>query len=122
MGGFTLVLSILLVIAISKIPKVIVYGTIGFSFVIIVLGILGGLLLGLSQMMIAFAIFGVLWVIMLVLISCCLKEQFNTAIALFKVTGQFLSKKPSVLLAPIITLLGWLGFFAFWLVSFIAIQ
>jgi len=47
MSIFALVLSLVLVIAISKIPKIIIYSLIGFTFLLIVAGIVGGLIVGL---------------------------------------------------------------------------
>lgn len=46
MGIFAVILSMALVIAVSKAPKVIIYGLIGFTFLLIVGGIIGGLALG----------------------------------------------------------------------------
>ena len=53
---------------------------------------------------------------------CCYKEQFDAAIVLLKVTGNFLREKPSVLLAPIFVMFISYFYFAFWLISFIGIQ
>ena len=48
MSIFALVLSLVLVIAISKIPKVVIYTLIGFTFLLIIAGIVGGFVLGLG--------------------------------------------------------------------------
>lgn len=47
MSIFALVLSLVLVIAISKVPKVVIYSLIGFTFFLILAGIVGGFLMGL---------------------------------------------------------------------------
>jgi hypothetical protein len=53
---------------------------------------------------------------------CCWKDQFQAAIVLLKVTGNFLKSKPTVLLAPLFTMFVSFFYFIFWVVSFVAIQ
>lgn len=46
MGLFSLILSVVLVIAISKIPRIVIYGMIVLTFVLIAVGIVGGIVFG----------------------------------------------------------------------------
>lgn len=122
MSVFALVLSLVIVIAISKVPKVIIYGLIVFTFLLIAAGIIGGLVMGVMELAIVCGIFGLIWGILVAVMFCCFKEQFDAAIVLLKVTGRFLKEKPSVLLAPLIVMFMSYFYFIFWLISFIAIQ
>lgn len=122
MGIFSLILSIVLVIAISKIPKIVIYGTIAITFILIVVGIIAGLVTGVVALAIACAVFGLVWGILVAVMFCCWKDQFQAAIVLLKVTGNFLKSKPTVLLAPVFTMFVSSFYFIFWVVSFVAIQ
>jgi hypothetical protein len=122
MSLFGVILSLVIVIAISKAPKVMIYGVIVLTFLVIVGGIVGGLAAGVIELTIISAFFGLIWLILICLIFCCLKDQFDAAIVLLKVTGSFLREKPAVMLAPLFVMIISFFYFAFWLVSFIAIQ
>jgi hypothetical protein len=122
MGIFSLILSIVLVIAISKIPKLVIYGTIAITFILIAVGIIGGVATGLHVLAIICAFFGLVWGILVAVMFCCWKDQFQSAIVLLKVTGNFLKSKPTVLLAPLFTMFVSFFYFIFWVISFIAIQ
>lgn len=73
MSIFSLILSLVLVIAISKIPKIIIYTLIGFTFLLINAGIVGGMILGLVELSIVSGIFGLLWGLLIMIIFCCYK-------------------------------------------------
>lgn len=122
MGLFSLILSVVLVIAISKIPKFVIYGTIIVTFILIVIGFIGGLVIGEPALSIVCGIFGLVWTLLVVIMFCCWRQQFEAAIVLLKVTGNFLKSKPSILLAPLFTMFISFFYFVFWLISFIAIQ
>jgi hypothetical protein len=122
MGLFSLILSVVLVIAISKIPKVVIYGTIVVTFILIVVGLVGGFAIGEPALSIICGIFGLIWTLLIVMMFCCWREQFEAAIVLLKVTGNFLKSKPTILLAPIFTMFISFFYFVFWLISFVAIQ
>ena len=94
----------------------------GLTFLIILAGIIGGLVLKTIELTIISAIFGLVWIIFMAIMFCCYRSQFEAAIVLLKVTGQFLRSKPSVLLAPLIVMFISFFYFAFWVVSFIGIQ
>ena len=122
MGLFSLILSVVLVIAISKIPKVVIYGTIVVTFILIAVGFVGGFVIGEPAWSIICGIFGLIWTLLIVVMFCCWREQFEAAIVLLKVTGNFLKSKPSILLAPLFTMFISFFYFVFWLISFVAIQ
>lgn len=67
-------------------------------------------------------IFGLIWGILMAVMFCCWREQFEAAIVLLKVTGNFLKSKPAILLAPLFTMFISFFYFVFWLISFAAIQ
>jgi hypothetical protein len=122
MALFSLILSVVLVIAISKVPKVVVYGTIILTFILIVVGFIAGLIIGEIALTIICGVFGFIWTILALVMFCCWRDQLEAAIVLLKVTGNFLKSKPSILLAPLFTMLISFFYFAFWLISFVGIQ
>ncbi len=122
MSIFALVLSLVIVIAISKIPKVMIYGIMVLTFFLIVGGIVGGLVTGLIELTIICSTFGLVWGITTAVMLCCFREQFDAAIVLLKVTGSFLKSKPAILLAPLFVMFMSFFYFTFWLISFIGIQ
>lgn len=122
MSVFALILCVLIVIAISKIPKVVIYGMLVMTFLLVVIGIIAGVVLGLMELVIICAIFGLIWGILVAVLLCCFRDQFEAAIVLLKVTGNFLKSKPTVLLAPLFVMFFTYFYFAFWFMSFIGIQ
>lgn len=122
MAVFTLILCGVLIIAMSKIPKVIVYGMMVLTCLLIVGGIALGVVLSALPLVIVFGIFGFIWTLFAMIMCCCWRDQLEAAIILLKVTGTFLRNKPSVLLAPIFVMIFSFLFFAFWIVSFVFIQ
>lgn len=122
MSIFSLILSFVIILAISKIPKVVVYGMIALTSIFIVAGIVVGIMTGLIGLTIMCGIFGLFWIILMAIMCCCYKNQFDAAIVLLKVAGNFLKHKPSVLLAPIVIMIFSYFYLFFWLISFIGIQ
>jgi len=71
MGLLSLVLSVVLVIAISKIPQYVIYGTIILTFILIVAGIIAGIVLGALPLALVCGIFGIIWTILIAVMFCC---------------------------------------------------
>ena len=122
MAALALVLSFVIILLVSKEPKKVIYGMIALTTVLVIGGMVLGIVTGLIPLIITMGIFLLIWTILLIVIFCCLKEQFDAAVVLLKVTGSFIKHKPSVLLAPIFVMVLSGAFFIFWLVTFIAIQ
>ena len=76
MSVFSIVLSIVVVILISKAPKIVIYSMMGFTFLIILAGIIGGILLNIIELTIISAIFGLVWIIFMSVMFCCYRSQF----------------------------------------------
>lgn len=122
MGLFSLVVSLVIIIAISKFAKCLVYSMIGITFLIIFGGIIAGPILQIYELTAISAFIGIIWFISLAVLFCCFRGQMEAALTLLKVTANFLREKPSILLAPFFTLLITVFYFAFWIVSLIGIQ
>lgn len=75
MGLFTLILCIVFVIALSKIPKVIVYGMLALTFLLLCGGIAVGILLGAIPLILMFGIFGFIWTIFTIVLFCCWRNH-----------------------------------------------
>jgi hypothetical protein len=118
MGALGIVLSFLVIIGASKIPKCMIYSMIAITFVLLVIGIIVSIIFKVYTMAIIIAIVLAVWLC----IFCCLKKQLQVGIMLLKVTGSFITAKPTVLLAPVFVLFISFFYFAFWLLSLIAIQ
>lgn len=76
MGILALVLSLAIVIAVSRKPKVVIYGMLILTSCLIVAGIIGGMLLDLLELTIISIMFGLLWGIFLAILLFCYRDQF----------------------------------------------
>lgn len=116
-------LSIISVIALSKVPQYLVYAMAILITILILAAIIVSFILG-KENWTAFYVclaVGVIWGIIVAVFNCCFKQKFKIAIALIKIAGNFLKKNPTVVLAPVIMGIISLIFFSFWVGSLVGI-